>query len=36
MTGEENPRRDVSEEGGPDPTEDPILYLTERKEEEEG
>jgi hypothetical protein len=29
MTGEEDPRRDVSEEG-------PILYLTERKEEEEG
>ncbi len=22
------------EEGGPDPTEDPILYLEERKEEE--
>ena len=40
MTGEENPRRDVSEEGGPDPTEDPILYLTERlaerTEEEKG
>lgn len=24
-----------AEEGGPDPTEDPILYLEERKEEEE-
>ena len=39
MTGEEDPRRDAPEEGGPDPTEDPILYLTERlsgrKEEEE-
>jgi hypothetical protein len=23
-----------AEEGGPDPTEDPILYLEERKEEE--
>lgn len=40
MTDEEDPRRDVSEEGGPDPTEDPILYLTdrlaERKEGEKG
>ena len=40
MTGEEGPRGDVSEEGVPDPTEDPILYLTERlagrKEEEKG
>ena len=39
MTGEEGPPRVVPEEGGPDPTEDPILYLTERlsgrKEEEE-
>ena len=34
MTGEPVPRRDVPEEGGPDPTEDPILYLTERQEEE--
>jgi hypothetical protein len=38
MTGEKDPRRDAPEEGGPDPTEDPILYLTERlaerKEEE--
>lgn len=25
-----------TEEGGPDPTEDPILYLEERKEEKEG
>ena len=40
MTGEEGPQRDVPEEGGPDPTEDPILYLTERlaerKEGEKG
>ena len=40
MTGEEGPPRGVPEEGGPDPTEDPILYLTDRpagrKEEEEG
>jgi hypothetical protein len=38
MTGEEGPQRDAPEEVGPDPTEDPILYLTERlsgrKEEE--
>ena len=38
MTGEEDPRRDASDEGGPDPMEGPILYLTERlaerKEEE--
>jgi len=34
--GEPGPRRDVPEEGGPDPTEDPILYLSERQEEEEG
>ena len=38
MTGEEDPRRDAPDEGGLDPTEDPILYLTERlaerKEEE--
>ena len=40
MIGEEGPQRDVPEEGGPDPTEDPILYLAERlsgrKEEEKG
>ena len=36
MTGEEDPRRDAPEEGGPDPTEDPILYLAGRKEEEKG
>ncbi len=37
MTGEEDPRRDVSEQGGPDPTEDPIAYLQEaRREDEEG
>jgi hypothetical protein len=36
VTREPGPRPDVPEEGGPDPTEDPILYLTERKEEEEG
>jgi hypothetical protein len=40
VTREEDRRRsgrDVpgAEEGGPDPTEDPILYLEERKEEEE-
>ena len=35
MTGEEGPQRDAPEEVGPDPTEDPILYLTKRKEEEE-
>ncbi len=40
MTREEDRRRsgrDVpgAEEGGPDPMEDPILYLEERKEEEE-
>ena len=34
MTGEPRPRRDVPEEGGPDPTEDPILYLAEQREEE--
>jgi hypothetical protein len=40
MTGEEDPRSDAPKEGGPDPTEDPILYLTERlagrTEEEKG
>jgi hypothetical protein len=40
VTREEGPRGDAPEEGGPDPTEDPILYLTERlaerKEEETG
>jgi hypothetical protein len=36
MTRKPDPRRDVPEEGGPDPTEDPILYLAERQEEEEG
>jgi hypothetical protein len=40
VTREEDRRRsgrDVpgAEEGGPDPMEDPILYLEERKEEEE-
>ncbi|CAA9511517.1 MAG: hypothetical protein AVDCRST_MAG05-3054 [uncultured Rubrobacteraceae bacterium] len=36
MTGEVGPQRDVPEEGGPDPTEDPILYLADQREEEEG
>ncbi len=36
MTGESGPQRDVPEEGGPDPTEDPILYLADQREEEEG
>ena len=36
MTREEGPQRDVPEEVGPDPTEDPILYLTEQREEDEG
>ncbi len=35
MTREPGPQRDVPEEGGPDPTEDPILYLADKKEEEE-
>ena len=35
MTREPGHRGDVSEEGGPDPTEDPVLYLAEQKEEEE-
>ena len=35
MRDDPGPRRDVSEEGGPDPTEDPILYLAEQKEEAE-
>ncbi len=34
MTGEAGPQRDVPEEGGPDPTEDPILYLADQREEE--
>ena len=37
MTGEVGPQRGVpEEEGGPDPTEDPILYLADQGEEEEG
>lgn len=39
MTREPDPRPDDAEEGGPDPTEDPILYLAERLaewREEEG
>ena len=35
MTREPDPRPDVPEEGGPDPTEDPILYLSEQREEDE-
>ena len=30
------PHTPESEEGGPDPTEDPILYLEEREKEKEG
>ncbi len=36
MTRKPAPRRDASEEGGPDPAEDPILYLAEQKKEDEG
>ncbi len=37
MTGESGPQRDVpEEEAGPDPTEDPILYLANQREEKGG